>query len=210
MTSAELLQRVREMLRDNVQPYLFTDESIYLHLTEAQIKFCQATHVLVDHTTYTVTTEADTAVYPLDKHILRVYGARVSGEASGLVPVVAHPRKLLYSSSRGMPICYAMDYGVRTLALLPVPDAAYEIELMAAVRPSDVISESSEPVIPEEYVPELAFYACSRLTAHFESDAGNPKAAADFDMRWLTALRDAKREVYNYRTGETVEFPKTT
>jgi len=210
MTSAELLQRVREMLRDNVQPYLFTDEAIYQHLTEAQIKFCQATHVLVDHTSYTVTTEANTAVYPLDKHILRVYGARVSGEPGGLAPVVAHPRKLLYASSRGTPICYAHDYGLRTMAFLPVPDAAYEVELLAAVWPSTSISDASEPVIPEEYVPELAFYACSRLTAHIDSDAGNPKASVDFDARWLTALRDAKRGVYNYRTGETVEFPKTT
>jgi hypothetical protein len=210
MNSAELLQRVREMLRDTSKPYLFSDESIYRYLAEAQERFCVATHILIDGSTYTIDTTANVAVYDVDKHILRTYGAMVVGQNQAMQPFSAHPRTLAYNRSRGMPVAFATDYGMRTVAFYPVPDAAYTIELIAAVRPLEPLSESVDPVIPEEYAHILTYYACAKLTAQIDSDAGNPRAAKEFDEQWWTAVRDVKRTVYTYRTGERVMIPSIT
>lgn len=208
MTGAELIARVRLISRDTVLPYLFSDEAIASYLTEAQVKFCQYTHALVDKDNYTVTTTAGEAVYDVSPRIMAVYGAKIDGADMRLLPFSAAPQFLAYNSAIGKPTAYAMDYAFRYLTFDCVPDADYEVKLIAAVLPSSLIDDATNPVIPEEWHHLLAHYAVSQLATHVDADTMNPKLAAEQEQKWYVGVRDAKRGVYHYRTGEMVNIPR--
>lgn len=210
MTGLELLERVRLVLRDTVKPYLFSDSAIFSYLTEGQNIFCRKTHVLMDDETFSVETEAGKNIYPVNARIVKVYGAKIDTESIPLYPKSAQQYELAFNSSSGKPTGFANDFGYKYIAFNYVPDAVYTVLLTAAVLPEAGISDVLDPVIPEDYHYLLAHYAVSQLPRHVDADAGSPQTAVDSEQKWYTGLRDAKREIYTHRMGDTVQFPKIT
>jgi hypothetical protein len=195
MTGAELIEYTRELLRDNAKPPLWSDPVILRYINEGEREFCSRTHIL---TTYDTTIDVDdtASVYPLPDKVMMVMGV---GTDEPLQRLNANTMPLVYATESGPPKAFATDLGHRLLSIYPKPDAAYTLTLVVAMRPSEDVTETSEPSIPSEYHYNLCDYAAYKCTATNDVDTEAPNASMKLHERWLTAVRDAKRHVYHYR-----------
>ncbi len=205
MTNAELLALTRELLRDEVAPYLFSDTIIYRYLNDAQKFMAERTFCIVDYENYDLTTVANTRSYTLDnEEVLQILGARIVGETTPLKAGFAPVSDAFFSNSSGQPTNYTTTGGRLQISFAPTPDAAYAISLVVAIRPTTDISatnSSKTSEIPVTYHTALADYAASKCLLHNDVDGLNVASSASFANSYMEAVRDLKRQIYQYRLG---------
>lgn len=201
MTGQELLELARVYLSDDTTPYLWSDELILRHLNEAQKVFCEKTHALLD-IAVTVSATASTATYNLPQNVLRVYAARISGDNTQLARTRGEAYAMSMLDTLSEPRYFSTSVGDRKLTLYPVPDGTYSIELICAIRPSTVLTEDNSPSIAEEYHENLVDFACYKCLITNDVDGNNTGTAMEFRARWEDFIRDTKRDIYRYRTGD--------
>lgn len=201
MTGAELLAFTRELLRDETQPYLWSDIAIYKYLNEGQRLIAERTHCLIDDENYTVDTETGVRSYTLEDEILLVMGARVSGETNILTPGFVSVGESFFSGTSGQPTHYTLTGGSHRISFYPTPDAAYTVNLVAAIRPTTTISASVSPELPAQAQLALADYAAAKCLYHNDVDGMNVAAADAFNNSFMETTRDLKRQIYQHRLG---------
>lgn len=199
MTGDELLALTREFLRDTKLPYLWSDTIIYTYLTDAQRLVAERTHCLVNETDYSVSLTANTRSYTLDPEVLLVLGGKLDGESEPLRPGFAPAANTFFADTTGKPSRYTLAGGQSRISFSPTPDTSYRAKLIVAIRPTSTIGSGSTPEVPESVHTALAAYAASKCLLQNDVDGLNVASSEQYNMQFIEAVRDLKRQVYQYR-----------
>lgn len=201
MTGEELLRHLRvDILRDSSLPYLWSDDFIFLTLSEAESWFARGTYALQDNT-QSIQTEIGVAEYQLPAGVIMVLSAAESTNSKDLHD---HTRRFIPTNlltSTGTPSIFTLDESTNTIRLYPTPDAVYQINLRVARLPRQSITYTTTPEIPSQYHLDLVEYVAWKLLGSNDVD-GQSVGASDRHMaEWKLRLRSAKGEYYRIRTG---------
>ena len=72
MDTTELLGLFRAEMRDQEQPYLFADETVYAYINAAQVEFCRLTEGIEDGRSVKLSVVPGVEWYPLNKRVLKL------------------------------------------------------------------------------------------------------------------------------------------
>lgn len=209
MNSNDLIEIVRDYVKDKVAPYLWSDAEILRHLRKAERLMCERTHVLVDPN-ITFDTVASTVSYTIDSNVLRVYAVRVLANDYPLGRLRGRSTKLYMQATEGEPTVFSSEMSDRNILLYPVPDDVYTMQAICAIHPSAPIGPTTDSELPAEHQEELANYAAYRCLITNDVDGERVGTAGEFQELWETYLRDLKREIYRYRTGDMLVLQNWT
>jgi len=201
MTGDDLISDVRVLVQDATKPYLWSDDVILKYLREAEKLFCKGTHILVDPDVST-TVEANTPTHKVGDTILRIYAAKITGASKQLGRLRGAPYAAHMSDTIGTPQYFTTGLGDKYITVYPAPDVETALDLICAIMPSNFVELDTESEVPEEYQPALVDYATYRCLIIPDEDGENMNTAELYENRWLAAVRDAKAEIYRYRTGD--------
>lgn len=201
MNGYELISAVRREIKDDVKPYLWTDDTILSFLQNAELEFCRETHVLIE-SNITFDTIVGEAVYAMPSNVLHVYD--VFDTTTGTVLTNTRGRMLAPNfSGEGKPSRYSRSRGNKTVILFPTPDDVYSIQVAAAIRPGVTFTYDTEPAIDEEDHHSLTWYAAARCLMTNDVDGSNVGTADKFGKLWGRYLVERKRNEFSYRTGSS-------
>lgn len=208
MTLAELRAHTRTaLLRDEAEPYLWTDAELDRYLNEGYRLFAIRTHCFVSHDAEFCTFETAQGeyVYALDSRIVQVNELYVvTGDAPpNRQLLVDHTRRQQpYYTFTGKPNCYVMQVAAHHVRLSPVPDDVYTIEMVCAHKPIEQLtSDGVVCALPEEYELALCDYAAHRALRNNDPEKANMASSKDFFAEWERQVRDAKRDFAVKRAG---------
>ncbi len=201
MTGAELLAFTRELLRDTVVPFLWSDTAIYKYLNDAQKIMAERTHCIVDDENYEVLLEAGVRSYTLEDEILLVLAAIIDGETTPLKAGFTPLGSVFFANSESIPTNYSLTGGTHRISFAPTPDDAYTVKLVVAIRPTTTINTAVSPEVPTAFHTALADYAASKCLLHNDVDGLNIAASEAFGRSFLEAVRDLKAQIYQHRLG---------
>lgn len=210
MTGDELVTLTRELIRDEVAPFLWSTETIIRYLQEAEREMCKRTHVLLSTSlSVTFATGVNTATLPAN--VLQVLSAKVNGETQSLHRARAqHFPMYQNSTTTGTPRCYTTGMGSRRMVVHPVPDADVDVDYVAAIFPLIQFEESDSPSVPEERHHILGSYAAYRCLRTKDPDGEELQEHMVYKQEWEIYLRDMNRELSVYRIGEKAAINQWT
>lgn len=214
MTLSELMDQLRcATLRDTALPRLWSDTELVRYLNHAQMDFAVRTHALVDDTTPAtckITTVAGQAVYPIHNSVVIVTEAGIvsydtaTQEQNNFTLLEDRTRHQLQRNfSKGRPAAYTAQVRTNAIRFFPIPDAAYDIEMVVARKPLYQMERGNDlPEIPEEYHLALVDFAAFRALTNNNPESANMASGKEFKALWDLAVRDAKRAIATLRAGE--------
>lgn len=212
MKGSDLVKHVRVLIRDQLEPYLWEGPDILTLLNAAEREFCARTHILKRYD-LTLDTEVGVPQYDLkavSPKIIKVEACKVAGAARPMVQTLGAAHQFLHNTTPGEPTAYDTGLNHRTLAVYRLPDAAYSIELTCSVQPQEDLALTTEPAIPEEYHLLLCEYAAFHALTDADVDGADPVLADKHEKRWYEGVRDANRQVYQFRTPPRVAMRNWT
>lgn len=210
MTGIELIAVVRDLIKDEVSPYLWSDEAILRYLRKAEREMCEKTHVLIDPAVTFSATNTSPPTFTLDDTVLRVYAVRVVANAYPLNKLRSRAYGIHMQDTEGEPTVWSTDLGHKKVTLYPVPDTTYPMEAICAVNPTDPVAMGVDSELPPEHHEELANYAAYRCLITNDVDGERVGTATEYRDLWGVYLRDLKRDIYRYRTGDKLVMQNWT
>lgn len=214
MTPAELLAQFRLDTRDQVAPYLWSDDEVYLYLDEAQKEFCRRTGGLADATSSEcarVNLVAGDSFGILSPKVLKV---RAAFDSDGKRLDIVNFEDIefgtltgeeLFADTAGTVLKVVLGMEPNRIKVIHTPEEDQTINLIVYRLPLDPIeSSASELEIDEQHHMALLLWA--RSLAHRKSDAetfdrGKAESYAKqfLDYCMLAGDEKARRE-HKYRT----------
>lgn len=190
MTGA--LRELRVTLRDNDTPYGWQDTELRGWLSEGQDKFCEATGMFIDATSYTIPTVAGTATYAMSSRVIELLELWTT---SGYLTEIKNPQRfkeLMLDTTQAEPTYYSLDYIPGSITLFPIPDAVYTLRMRvwrkSLVSTTLEITDESAQRAPIEYA---AFKAYNIQDA----ELNDPQAAAKHGNEYKRYCTEAKRSI---------------
>lgn len=191
---------------------LWSDETLCRYIDEAQRRFARKALVIRDGTSTPltkVTLVANQNMYPLDKTVLGVISAILTGDKAdlaraghGAFQTYRQPDPYFFDPSQlsalppGKPLAWGTDeymtadingsWGETTFRVYPVPSATYAgqvINLRVVRMPLTrltLANLTAVPEVPEEHHMEMLDWAAYLALRIVDLDAGNPQRAAEF------------------------------
>ena len=165
MTLEDFLSYVREeFLEDTVLPYLWSEAILLQTANLAESEACRRAELLIDNTSYPITTVATTSEYSLDTAILNIHRMHYADNTGEIKHKLLSYLKSNYilEDQPGKPSIYIYS-ATDKIKLLPVPDEEYIISITASVLPvnrAKSILDSFE--IGEKYQADLAYFVAGR------------------------------------------------
>lgn len=190
MEAGDILDEIRELLDDTVEPYLWGDALLLLRLNTAIAEVCLRARCIKDSTSAatSITLVAGTSRYAVDPSVFKVGRVRVVGERNMLELRNAkwmdehHPGWDDATHTRnGTPEIAVFDASDFSMTLFPVPEAAGELTMTVWRRPFEaeqVEDMSDEPVIPALFHSELKHHVLFECYSDSDSEKRNPERAA--------------------------------
>lgn len=210
MNGNALIALVREYIKDEESPYLWSDDLIIQHLQKAEREMCAKTHVLIN-TAVAFDTVSTQNIYDLGTDVLRVYAVRVAANGYPLNRLRGKANSLyMQSDNTGEPKIFSTNLSYRSVTLYPSPDAVYSMEAICAVYPATPIDNETESLLDSEHHVELANYAAYRCLTTNDVDGAEIGTADQYKDMWYEYLRDLKRDIYRYRTGDSLVLQNWT
>lgn len=215
MTAAELLDYFRSQVRDDVLPYLWSDEEIYVYMNDAQRMFVRLTGGIFDATTCKAT-EVDV----------------IAGEKySDLHPSILHIREAFYGPERrkiklidlgSSTRMTSADYGIiRSIGAIEnpgrveymvigeernkcrwvsIPDEDATVYLAVARLPYKTLSDAQQQLeVSDEHHINLIEWMKHRAYNKHDGDVFNPTAAAESEQRFKEYCAFVWKEWERYR-----------
>ena len=206
MNLTEAIADIRDTLRDQKQPYFFSDERIRSALNRAQDEACRRARLLVDSRTpdvCEVDIAAGEAVVELHESVIFVRRARLAGAGVPLVPRVARTMDEQCpgweDTLPGQPTVFVPDWETGMLRLWPAPATDGTLLLTVIRTPLDyelLKLDTSTFILPRRYlrgvldgalaelyaVPDVDIFNAGAATAYaekFAAEFGPPSAAID-------------------------------
>jgi len=203
---SEVLDHLRkEILRDAVTPYLWSDESLCEFIAQANDEFAERVQHIRDSTSIATSFELEAGVdtYILNAVVLSVMSAKIEGNdtdliragspaLNGFVPspeTVQWLEQINYGTAKdGTPLVYTTDDsvdagGTPTIRVWPVPAAEDEgkVVKMRVIRlpltPCSMDTLDARPEMQRQYIPALCHGAAARAYTSQDADGGDSTRA---------------------------------
>lgn len=190
MEASAILDEVRTLLDDELEPYLWSDATLMLRLNTAVAEVCIRARVIKDSTSAvtSIALVAGTAVYAVDPAVFMVGRARVAGERNMLTLTNA---KWMDANrpgwddatwaESGTPEFAVFDLADHTLRVHPIPADAGTLSMTVWRQPLEsekVESDTDEPAIPANWHGELKHHILFECYSDMDSEKRNPERAA--------------------------------
>jgi hypothetical protein len=206
MTRAEILAEFREVVRDKVQPYAWSDARCYRALSIGQDQFCKDTGFFRDTTTYTIPTVAGTAAYAIPARVIEVLKASIAGgELRRFTGDVA-------ATDPAQPFAWQTDKDTGKLVLHPTPDAVYTVALHVWRKSAISFLTSGDPEIPgDDLQLAMVEWAAHLFYSDHDREIQDPVKAADHKRKYETFyVPEGKRALRRLCVGRAVFAPNPT
>lgn len=214
MNSTELKDFFREQLRDDVAPYLWSDEEVFLYMNEAQRMFVRSTSGIFD-----VSSEAtEVSITEGEKY-------------SELHPSITHIRQAVYDDKYELKIVNLSDMATlgsgndyrvamnKALSMTPgtvvymiigeernkcrwvsLPDTSATVKLSVTRMPlTNITADGQTLEVAEEHHTHLLEWMKSMAYRKQDADAFNPKAAEEGEVRFNAYCAKVWKEWERYR-----------
>ncbi len=157
MNIKELIAQAREALADEVEPYLWSDESLVGYFNEAIQEACERALLIQDMTTPSVCrlgVLAGQAQYKLHPSVLQVERAALAGRPLDETSIEDLDATMgNWEARSGQPRQYVfmqtVGAGNPALQLVPIPTSAGEISLRVYRGPINMLKPDSACLVPE-------------------------------------------------------------
>jgi hypothetical protein len=200
MDSSELYSLFRASVRDDVQPYLWSDEEVFAFMDDAQKMFCRFSYGIVDSTS-TLTTwavPAGTAFFSYDPRILKLVGARLEDGTELEIlnyedGAIRHRFKLDNRQGKIKYIITNMDSSA--VRFVYIPDADTTIRLTIERLPLVPIQFDSQLFEIEEqhHIHLLSWMKYLAYSKH-DAETFDPVKALAFQQEFISYCTFAKNE----------------
>lgn len=183
-TSLELISWLREMLDDEVLPYLWTNSYLVRGLNDGEEQACRRAYVLIDKDTASIcqlTLSASVGSFVLHSKILQVRRLTIGSSDVPLAQTMKEDLDEMYPawwSTYGIPERFFVDTQGR-ITFYPMPqslDTAY-LEVARLPLYSMNVSGSCVPEIPEQYHRDLLIWGKRVAYLKNDSDTFNKELA---------------------------------
>jgi hypothetical protein len=192
MTLKEALSELRVTLRDVDAPYGWQDSELKGWLSEGQDKFCEATGMFIDATSYTIPTVQGTATYAMSARVIELLELWTT---SGYLTEIKNPQRfkeLMLDATQGEPKFYSLDYIPGSITVFPIPDAVYTLRMRvwrkSLVSTTLEIADESAQRAPIEYAAKKAYNIQ-------DAELNDPQAAAKHEAEYKRYCTEAKRAI---------------
>jgi hypothetical protein len=190
-TTLEIVTWLRELLDDEVQPYLWTTSYLLRGLNDAEEQACRRAYCILDKLTASVcqiTLSASVATFALHSKILQVRRVNVG---STDVPVIQKTREYLdenipgWWSVQGVPEYYIVDTD-HTITFYPMPQSLDTASMIVARLPLVSMKavgsgDGYVPEIPEEFHRDLLIWGQRAAYMKNDADTFNLELAQKFE-----------------------------
>ena len=180
LTTRELMDALRNnILRDNADGNLWSDERLAMALTEAYLEFAGESLMIRDFSgNYSIVLEAGVDTYPYPAEVLSVISARVAGSQYDLL------RASHTAASYGRAVmAFSTDDQHQSITFFDTPDAdaaGVEVRLRVARLPVEGIDAAVPDYVcelPRQYALALTYGAAALLYVDMDADAVDPARA---------------------------------
>ena len=222
MTTAELLALFRRETRDDVAPYLWSDEDVYGYMSAAQEMFCRLTDGINDSTSAiaSVSVTAGEPVVTLDPSILRLRQVRLAStnrpltllnpEDVELGGFGANDYGLSYRrgidlTAAGTPQYLVIGMDDDQGRLVPIPTADDTLQLVVQRMPSGPIEDDSDDLeVPDRHHRYLVLWMQHLAHNRQDAEAYDRGRSQEFEAAFREYCFQAKHEQelrqHKYRT----------
>ena len=196
MDTTELLGLFRAEMRDQEQPYLFADETIYAYINAAQVEFCRLTEGIEDGRSIKLDVVPGVEWYPLSKRILKLRKAYLTstGRPVDIVNQERAEQGGIRFDGRPGPL-KALVAGIEKgmLRAWPLPNEAVEVALDVFRLPKPV-GEGDSFEIDEQHHMALLLWAKAMAYGKEDAETFNKSKRDDYEVRFRSYCADAKKE----------------
>ena len=198
MDTTELLNLFRVELRDQEQPYLYADETIYAYINAAQVEFCRLTEGIEDGRSFKLNIAPGTEWYPINKRILKLrkaYRADTGRPVEILNQERTEQRGVRFDGRTGPLKALVAGIEKSTLRAWPIPDETVEVVLDVFRLPKqDISGPDDECEVDDLHVPTLMHYALYRAYSRPDPDTMDRVRSQYFREQFDAACVRATRE----------------
>jgi len=209
-TTLELIAMLREVLDDEVHPYLWTNSYLVKALTQGEEQVCRRAYALIDGNTASVCVVsiiASQAAYSLHSRILQVRRIQIG---SSEIPLSQKTRDELDDEHPGWWNVYGTPEGyiiekIGEITFYPIPEASDIATMVVARLPlnSLTLAGSNSPEI-KDYHDDLIIWGQHRAYMKNDSDTFNKELAEKYEADFTakigplpTALEERRRKTWN-------------
>jgi hypothetical protein len=200
MTTEELLDYTRGLLRDTKKPYLWSDSLIEWVLNEGQEEYVSATHMLLcADEALALSPGEDT--YMLPDNITFIYRVRFDGYDGHLA--ASTDAWTPVDAATGRSVRYTLDTAARSIRFWPAPDISYTAIMRVNKTPDvfDLCDGGAESPLPRAALFAIADWAAYRCFTQNDADGLNVDAAERAKKRFYDAVRSKKLELSRFKVG---------
>lgn len=196
MDTTELLTLFRAEMRDQEQPYLFADETVYAYIDAAQTEFCRLTEGIEDGRSFKLSIAPGAEWYALSKRILKLRKAYFTSTGRP-VDVVNQERAEqggIRFDGRPGPL-KALVAGIEKgmLRAWPLPNQAAEVALDVFRLPKPV-GEGDSLEIDEQHHMALLYWAKRLAYDTHDADVFDRRKSEDYELKFRDYCARARVE----------------
>ena len=196
MDATELLNLFRVELRDQEQPYLYADETIYAYINAAQVEFCRLTEGIEDGRSYKLSVVPGTEWYPTNKRILKLrkaYRADTGRPVEVLNQERTEQRGVRFDGRTGTLKALVAGIEKSMLRAWPVPDETVEVVLDVFRLPKP-IGEGDTPEIDEHHHMALLHWVKHLAYGTHDAETFDRQKASEYEAKFTAYCARAKTE----------------
>ena len=201
MDTTELLGLFRAEMRDQEQPYLFADETVYAYINAAQVEFCRLTEGIEDGRSVKLSVVPGVEWYPLNKRILKLRKAYLTstGRPVDIVNQEHSEQGGIRFDGRPGPL-KALVAGIEKgmLRAWPLPNEAVEVTLDVFRLPKPV-GEGDQLEVDEQHHMALLHWVKHLAYSMHDADAFDRTKAAEHEAKFIAYCERADAEQTRYR-----------
>jgi len=210
MNTTELKDYFRSQVRDDVRPYLWSDEEIMVYMNDAQNMFCRLSSFTIPDATSDVTQVTVTAGEPyseIDSSIITVRSAMLLSNRRKLEVVSPEDLDRLTRADYNQYTRFIDDMSVGPVTAMvigvepglvrwvQVPDADDTVSLSVYRRPvQPLTADGQELEIPAEHHIHLVLWMKRLAYDKHDADTYDPKASQTASAAFTAYCEQARRE----------------
>ena len=214
MNSTQLKDYFRSQVRDDVAPYLWSDEELFVYMNEAQSMFVRRSGGIFDVSSEATEVSVATgeAVSELHPSILNIRKAVLNGTRELVIINLADESSLDRGRDYTNTLMSSLNHTIGRVSYmiigeerdkcrwLPIPDTDATVVLAIVRQPLvEITGENQEFEIAKEHHVHLADQMMAVAYMKQDADTFNPKAAAEAEQRFSAYCVFVKREWERYR-----------
>jgi hypothetical protein len=218
MNRATMLEELQGVLNDATTSGVWNTITLLGYLAEGQDKFCEETGFFLYRTNYSITLEADVAIYDIPDRVIQIQniwdGTRKLGKVLTGDTVTDDDSEWTFDTTQpGTPRLWQTDQETGTITLYPVPtaDDATDVYVLQVWRYSQydlagdgtVEGTAAVPEIPSRFQRACIEWAAYKAFMHHDMEAQDPVKAADHLNAFKMYVDDGVTAMRRYHNIET-------